>query len=288
MISTIAMVATLGSGCATQAEPALPSIVVDSRVILVQVMDRTEYAVSNALMSGSDPIGDAGSSIAYVPASVLVPVVNASPPRTVTLGATPEEFDTLAPMRSTEAAFDLALDGSWTLDVLAFAGLVDAVGGVYVDLPQPVRLVNLQSQTALTLPEGRQRLSGIEAAEYVTASVRRDFPVNQLQRFRDVWIAVLARLPESPERLREIVNSLGFLARTTASVDTLLLVLGSGRAAVLAQSMDEQFVAVDVIRGGVRPASVLTPAGSRTVATMFAEFTVPQSRESTTTEQETS
>jgi hypothetical protein len=287
MISSLAVVAMLTVGCAAAPQPTSPSTVVESRLILVQVMDRTNYAVGNALMSGSDAGDERNSAIAYVPASVLVPVATASPPRTITLGATPDEPDTLAPKRSTEAAFDLDLDGSWTLDVLAFAGLVDAVGGVYIDLPEPVRMVNVQSQTTITLTQGRQRLSGIEAAEYVTASVRPTFPVSQLQRFRDVWIAVLARLPESPERLRQIVNSLGFLARTTASVDTLLLVLGSGRAAVLDQAIDEKFVGVDVIRGGVRPASVPTPEGSRTVATMFPDFIAPQGPDSHATKRQT-
>lgn len=278
------------SGCTSAVAPVGPTSPpqIQPRLILVQVLDRSEYAVGNALMSGSLPLSQsesgfassadqtpAASSIAYLPASVLVPIVGVTPPRTITLGATPTIPDTLAPKSSTEAAFDLALDGSWTLDVLAFAGLIDAVGGVFVDLPQAVRLTNPQSEAAIVLPAGRQRLSGIAAAEYVTTELSRDFPIDQLQRFRDVWIAVLARLPDSPERLRQILTSLGFLARTTASVETLLEVLESGRAAVLDRSIDEQLVTVDVIRGGARPAAVITPAGSRTVATMFAEFAVP-------------
>ncbi len=290
--SGIGVLALVLSGCTSPAAPVGPTSPpqIQPRLILVQVLDRSEYAVGNALMSGSLPESQsqsesgeavdvdqapAASSIAYLPASVLVPVVGVTPPRNVTLGATPIIPDTLAAKTSTEAAFDLALDGTWTLDVLAFAGLIDAVGGVFVDLPQAVRLTNPQAETAIILPAGRQRLSGIAAAEYVTTDVGSDFPVDQLQRFRDVWIAVLARLPDSPERLRQILTSLGFLARTTASVETLLEVLESGRTAVLDRSIDEQFVTVDVIRGGARPAAVITPAGSRTVATMFAEFAVP-------------
>ena len=284
----IGVLALVLGGCTSSAAPVDPTLQpqIQPRLILVQVLDRSEYAVGNALMSGSLPESVSGvaasaaqapaaSSIAYLPASVLVPIVGATPPRTITLGATPIIPDTLTAKTSTEAAFDLALDGSWTLDVLAFAGLIDAVGGVIIDVPQTVRLTNPQAASSIVLPAGRQRLSGIAAAEYVTTDLGRDFPIDQLQRFRDVWIAVLARLPDSPERLRQILTSLGFLARTTATVETLLEVLESGRTTVLDRSIDEQFVTVDVIRGGARPAAVITPAGSRTVATMFAEFAVP-------------
>lgn len=280
VIATLVVAGLLAAGCTTPADPVEPTNPPNPELILVQVLDRDEYAVGNALMSGSidDAVGvlSPSSAIAYVPSSVLVPIVGASPPRRITLGATPIIPDTLAPRTSAEAAFGLALDGSWTLDFLAFAGLIDAVGGVFVDIPQAVRLGNPQLPSVMVLPSGRQRLSGIAAAEYVTAELPSGFPIDQLRRFRDVWIAVLARLPDSPERLRQILTSLGFLARTTASVETLLEVLEAGRVAVLDQSMDEQFVSVDIIRGGGRPAAVLTSAGSRTVATMFAEFAAPE------------
>lgn len=279
-IAALAVVGLLVGGCTTPADPVEPTTPAQPELILVQVLDRDEYAVGNALMSGliDDLVGapPPSSAIAYVPASVLVPIVGASPPRQVTLGATPIIPDTLAPKASTEAAFGLTLDGSWTLDVLAFAGLIDAVGGVFVDIPQTVRLADPQSPSVMILPSGRQRLSGIAAAEYVTAELPSGFPIDQLQRFRDVWIAVLARLPDSPERLRQILTSLGFLARTTANAETLLEVLEAGRVAVLEQSIDEEFVSADVIRGGGRPAAIVTPAGSRTVATMFAQFTAPE------------
>lgn len=265
------------AGCTSQAAPVepSPSPKPESKMILVQVLDREEYAVGNALL---DAVPD-GSSIAYVPASLLVPVVDgAVPPRQITLGGTPSEPDTLTPLTSAEAAFGLTMDGSWTLDLLAFAGLVDAVGGVIIDVPQVMVLIDDQGSPGssdIVIRAGRQRLGGVAAAEYATASIPGPYPIDQLTRFRDVWVSVLARLPQSPERLRQILTSLGFLARTTASIDTLLDVLESGRASVLDQSLVEETIAVDVIRAGARPASVLTPEGSRTVSIMFADFMTP-------------
>lgn len=266
------------AACTSQAAPVQPSPSPTStpNVILVQVLDREDYAVGNALIDAVP----AGSSIAYVPSSLLVPVMDdAIPIREITLGATLSEPDTLAPLTSVEAAFGLAMDGSWSLDLLAFAGLVDAVGGVIIDIPQAVVLIDDEgppNTSEIVLRSGRQRLGGVAAAEYATASIPGGYPIDQVTRFRDVWVSVLARLPESPERLRQILTSLGFLARTTASIDTLLAVLQSGRASVLDQTLVEEFISVDLIRGGIRPASILTPEGSRTVATMFADFTTPR------------
>ena len=262
------------TACTSQSAPIepTPSPILTPQLILVQVLDREEYAVGNALMDATPR----GTSIAYVPPSLLVPVVDgAVPTRRITLGATPSEPDTLTPLTSAEAAFDLSMDGSWTLDLLAFAGLVDAVGGVIVEVPEAIVLTDSQGSGDIVITSGRQRLGGVAAAEYATAAIPGGYPVEQIARFRDVWVSVLARLPDSPERLRQILTSLGFLARTTATIDTLLVVLDSGRVSVLDRALVEQVVAVDVIRGGARPASVLTPEGSRTVATMFADFAAP-------------
>lgn len=283
--SAILAIGLAVSGCTQQANPIEPSPTTDAELILVQVLDRDEYAVGNALMSGSlitpVPLAADPTAIAYIPASLLVadPTSQepdaAAPtltPGVTTLGATPLDPDTLAPKLAAEGAFDLRLAGSWTLDLLAFAGLIDAVGGVFIEVPEAVRLINPQTDTAIVVSAGRQRMGGIIAAEYVTSTLPADFPVDQLQRFRDAWVGVLARLPESPERLRQILTSLGFLARTTVSTDVLLGVLSSGRTTVLDRELDEAFIPVNIIRGGARPAGVLTDAGSRTVATMFAQF----------------
>lgn len=271
------------TACASQAAPIEPTPTpsLNPQLILVQVLDREEYAVGNGLMDAQA----GASSIAYVPSSLLVPIVDgAVPPRLVTLGATPSEPDTLTPKTSVEAAFELTLDGSWTLDLLAFAGLVDAVGGVIVEVPQAIVLAGPRDAQDIVISAGRQRLGGVAAAEYATSAIPGGYPVDQLTRFRDVWVSVLARLPESPERLRQILTSLGFLARTTATIETLLDVLGAGREAVLTRTFVEELIGVDVIRGGERPASVLTPEGSRTVATMFAAFTAPAALDDTSSE----
>jgi hypothetical protein len=286
-VLALGLAGLLAAGCSSEAAPVepTPTPVESDVLLLVQVQDRSGYATANALMSvaptTSTVVSPDPAQIAYVPDSLLVPVEAAS----ITLGATPQQPDTLTPWQSVRAGLGLAVDGSWTLDRLAFAGLIDAVGGIYVDIPQAVQIGDPDSEAVIVIPAGRQRLGGIAGADYATETWSAG-DASTLQRFRDVWVAVLARLPESPERLRQILTSLGSLARTTTDVDTLQVFLESGRAAVLDRSVDEAEVDVEVIRAGARPASVLSAAGSRTVDTMFASFRLPDSAPSTTAPEE--
>jgi len=245
--------------------------IIEPVLLLVQVQDRTGYAAGNTLL-GTEPVGPrsgvAEVQMGFVPSSLLVPVRESL----MTLGATATDPDTLTPWESMRAALDLDIEGSWTLDRLAFAGLVDSVGGVFVDVPQAIEVRDEDDEFVLVIRPGRQRLDGITAADYATLAIPGEDERDGALRFRDVWVAVLARLPESPERLRQILTSLGSLARTTTDIGTLLIALSAARAAVLGRSMTEAYVEVQVIRGGDRPASVLSDVGSRTVETMFADF----------------
>ena len=284
LTSALAATACAGSSAAPTPAPTTspsPTSVTSPVLLLMQVLDVDGYAVDNALIGVTGPGGQASpasASIAYVPASLLVPLApvaeGATAPPEITLGATAQQSDTLTPWQSTIAAFDLDVTGSWTLDRLAFAGLIDAVDGVVVEVPRTITVGEADSGQSVVLSPGRQRLGGIVGAEYATVHVPGESERDALGRFRDVLTSVLARLPEDPERLRQILTSLGSLARTTTDVDTILAMLAGSHEAILGERMREAYVAVDVIRSGARPASTLSEEGSRTVASMFADFEV--------------
>lgn len=261
--------------CSSQAVPVPPAPTPDSALVLIQVQDRDGYATGNVLMDGGPMVATVAA--AFVPSSLLVPIGQPPQVRSITLGATPDDPDTMTPAVATQDVLDVTIEGSWTLDLLAFAGLIDAVGGVVVDVPDAVVIPGDGNSPDTFITSGRQRLGGIIGAEYATSTFPAEDPYLQLQRFQDVWTAVVARLPDSPERLRQILTSLGFLARTTVSIETLLMVLESARSSIAEDRLTEDVVDVDVIRGGDRPASIITRKGSRTVATMFPEFVQPPS-----------
>lgn len=248
-----------------------PDAAIESSVLVWQVTDDWGYAVSNVVI-GTLPLDESPNPrLAYVPASLLVEV-GSEPAAVITLGETPWQPDSGVPAAATSRALDIPVDGSVTMDRLAFAGLVDAVGGAWIELPAAEELPPNEEGEVVILPAGLVRLDGITAAHYVTAPRPDEPELIGMERFAAVLGAVLRRLPVSPERIRQLVTNLGSLSRSTVDVDVVVTALDRARIGFRSQEEQQVFVSVDVIRGGARPASVLNEGGSRTVESMFAPF----------------
>jgi hypothetical protein len=255
-------------GLPTSSESPIP---IASTVLVLQVTDDAGYAVQNVVM-GTLPEGEQPTpSLAYVPPSLLMETAD-DPPQVVTLGETPLLPDSGVVAGAVGATLAIPVEGSVTMDRLAFAGLVDAVGGAWIELAEPESLPPDDQGVVTTLPAGLVRLDGITAATYVTAPRLNESEQVSMERFAAVWTAVLRRLPVNPDRTRALVINLGSLARSTVSTDVLVAALDRARAGMRNREEAQMFVSVDTIRGGARPASVLNAAGSRTVALMFAPF----------------
>lgn len=66
-----------------------------------------------------------------------------------------------------EGSLGVSIDGYLTLDLDAFRTIVDAVGGVELDLDAPLRYSDPSQKLYIDLPAGRQRLDGKQAEMYV-------------------------------------------------------------------------------------------------------------------------
>ena len=66
-----------------------------------------------------------------------------------------------------ENSLGVSIDGYLTLDLDAFRTIVDAVGGVELDLDVPLRYSDPSQKLYINLPAGRQRLDGKQAEMYV-------------------------------------------------------------------------------------------------------------------------
>jgi len=104
--------------------------------MLLQVLDSDGYAIGNVVIGIEPPEVEPLTIMLAVPASLLVPQGDDS----VTLGATPQAADTLAGVNAIEQGLGIRIDAGLTLDRLAFAGLVDAVDGIWVELDRPILL----------------------------------------------------------------------------------------------------------------------------------------------------
>lgn len=122
-------------------------------------------------------------------------------------------------MNTVQNQIQVRVDDAWVMDRLAFAGLVDAVGGVRVLVPESTTYTS-EDGVAADLQQGVQLLSGAQAADYVLDDSLSDEAV-RLARFQGVWDQILRRFPTDTERARTMVVSLGALSKATMTTEQL-------------------------------------------------------------------
>ncbi|MBK6762902.1 MAG: LCP family protein [Micrococcales bacterium] len=173
------------------------------------------------------------------------------------------------------------VDDAWVLDRLAFAGLVDAVSGVRLEIPQVTVYVTDDDTTAV-LPAGMRTLAGAQAADYVLDASLVDEQA-RLQRFQAVWDQIVRRFPTDPDKARTLVVSLGALSKATMPAEQLAVLLADAHDLRITGDYDEVQVALDgqnAVRvrpaQGVRRAYALDPfATARRLSRVFDGFAGP-------------
>lgn len=184
-------------------------------------------------------------------------------------------------MQTVQDQIAVRVDDAWVLDRLAFAGLVDAVGGVRLDVSETTSYVTHAGDRALLSP-GVQDLTGAQAADYVLDSSLRDETV-RLRRFQAVWDQVLRRFPTDPEKARTLVVSLGTLSKATMPSEDLSALLSSARDRQVTGASVEARIRLDTANTvrvrpaqGVRQAFALNPrATARRLEPVFGSFPLP-------------
>lgn len=191
--------------------PSLPA----NPTLLVQVRDDGLTTVNNVVM-GLDSAADQGSSL-YLPQNLVVDLVEG---RDETLGLT--GFKTIAQAAPLVAAqTGIRVDHTFVLDRLAFAGLIDSVGGITLDIAEPLVVRDRWGSVVEVVPMGVRTLDGPQAAIY-SLYLGADAPESERQaRFTAVWQAVLEQLPSSPDQMRAVLASLGALSRSTDTLAAL-------------------------------------------------------------------
>ncbi|SFJ52226.1 transcriptional attenuator, LytR family [Streptosporangium canum] len=119
--------------------------------------------------------------------------------------------------KTVESLTGIHIDHFVKVDFTGFKGMVDAVGGVEVCLPEPVD----DKKALLTLPAGRQTLKGEQALGYVRArySLGDGSDIGRIQR-QQMFIASMVKKVMSGETLTDPGKLFGFLDAATKSVTT--------------------------------------------------------------------
>jgi hypothetical protein len=241
------------------------------QTLLLQVLDGDGYARGNVVIGIEPPGTDPLTVLLAMPASVLVPQGDDS----VTLGVTPQSADTLAAVRAIEQGFGLRIDAGLTLDRLAFAGLVDGVAGVWVELDRPVLLPAIGDEERLrVLGPGWVKLDGIAAADYAVLRIPGESESDRVERFLGLLEDALERLPRTDDQMRQLLTSLGSLAQSTVPTDDLVPFLKAVRADIDFGRVRAEVLPVELIRGGARPASIAAPDADALVQALFPDARV--------------
>lgn len=206
--------------------------------LLLQLKDAAGNAVVNMLLGGQ-PVEHAGSSLT-LPPGLLIPT-----PDLIALESTPGNADTLAAKNGVSTLLLVRVDATLTLDRLALAGLVESVDGITVDAGL-----------------GTITLDGVLAADYATKPRPGESEVARQDRARAVIAQALRGLPGSDESMRQLLASLGSLARSSATNDELIPLLAQVRDDALSGTMLKADLPVTVLSSGVTDTSVVDPVKS--------------------------
>lgn len=142
-------------------------------------------------------------------------------------------------------ALDVRVDGTWLLTADGLAALVDAVGGVAVEVDEPVRVGDVVLE-----PGSAQQLTGAQAAALATTLAPDEAEAARLARQEAVLSAALEALPDDPAEVEELLTSLGDASTTTFAPDRLAQLLVEASEALADGSYGATVLPVDEIATG--------------------------------------
>ena len=214
VVIVIVMAAVLIRGAASQT-PATPNpsptALAERPTLLVQLRDDSLRTVDNVVMGLHPTATGEGAVAMYLPADLVVDLREGLDEQTADLGVRP--ISDAGPLVSAQTG--VRVDDAFVMDRLAFAGMVDAVGGVELALDQPLVTEDRFGNITGIIPVGTRTLDGPQAAVYALYLGPTEPQTARQERFARVWLGVLAKLPENPEKVRAILGNLGALARST-------------------------------------------------------------------------
>jgi LytR_cpsA_psr family len=251
-------------------EPPAPA----TRTLLVQLRDPSLLAMGSVMMG----VDEARLDQLWWTADWWIDQAGVQEVSAAELGRKPVSYV----MQTVQNQVGVTVDDAWVLDRLAFAGLVDAVGGVRIDLRRPTVYLTDQGTPAL-LPAGVQTLAGAQAADYVLDASLRDETL-RLVRFQSVWDQVLRRFPTDPEKARTLVVSLGALSKATMPTEELSVLLADAHDLRITGAYAQAQVGLDegnAVRvrpvEGVRIAYAVDPARTaQDLGSVFDGFPAPE------------
>ncbi len=235
------------------------SVAVSQASYLVAVRDDSGE-ITDAVLMAFDQDSDKGSSLSLQPGLG----VDINKDGAVTLGevgpGSPQYINSLVADQ-----LGVNVSGGLIMDRLAFAGLVDAVGGVVVNVAAPITERGADGKVKILVRPGNRRLYGPAAAAYVTTLSPGESQAARMARFDTVWKQIIGLLPPNSDRVRSIVGSLGSSARMSMTAEVAAVFLTAYQAAQSAGNVVAATLPVTGIGVGATELFTLAPAKAQPV-----------------------
>ena len=212
------------------------------RTLLLMVRG-SDGLVSNAVLLATSDERHPASAL-MIPPNLLVPT-----PAWASLAQTASSADTLLARNAVSMLLGVRIDASLILERLAFAAIVDAIGGVPAQVDEPVTVVD-SGEVVVDVEAGARVLDGVTAMDYAMALPAGRQESDRIERFTAVLRAALRDLPKEPEDLRQLVLSLGSMAKSTQTNEQIVAILRDLSQDSVAGDIDYQTLPVTAVRGG--------------------------------------
>jgi anionic cell wall polymer biosynthesis LytR-Cps2A-Psr (LCP) family protein len=267
LLALLVVVTVRLAGTSKPPAPAVAPQERTQRTLLLQVRAPNGDAAVTALLA-HDPASRAGS-VVLVPPQTIVPVAGTG---TLTVNRALRDAQADRTRSAVADALRVVVDGGWVLDQPSVVRLVDAVGGVPVDVDVPV-----MRQGRVVLQPGSQRLDGAAAVLLLTYRAPDEQEQSRLARVQHVLDALLQALPADPAQASLLLDGLGSGSTSTVPTPALTDLLEGLRADDRADSLQYDslpVVPIDTGTGAVSSARI-DPAATRAVVDRLLAQSVP-------------
>lgn len=271
LLAVVALVVLVKGGGNGKAGDGTAAPTRTQQTVLLQIKNAAGLTMSNALLAQDPATGQAA-------ALLVPPTVLATPPGSAAIPFN-QIFEQSKAASARDALSDLVgvtIDASWVIDASAFAKLVDALGGVTVDVD--VQVLGGASGRQVLLSPGSQTLTGAQAVAFAFYLASGEPDQSRLVRLQSVLEGLLAKLPDGAPQLRSRIDALGFNSNVTgfdvAKLSAFLLAMQADN-----QSDKLQFDTLPVSTvetGAATPSLAIDLAASQQVVDRLLAASVPE------------
>jgi hypothetical protein len=228
------------------------------RTLTMTLSDGDKAATSGALMVYDVDNASAGSVLVQSRLFVEGPTPDGLP-----FGETVQLGDVAAPGTSLADTLEVVVDDTWQVSEQMLAQLVDAAGGVLVDVDTDVLEDADGGQQSIVVSAGDgQLIGGREAVAFATYLGPEENEESRLARFGQVLEQVTQRLPEDRALLLATLDETRATESSTLDTESLAdFLLGYGDIGRDGDTSYQSLPVDPLETGGPKPALVVEPAG---------------------------